>query len=253
MRKKLTTKQASGFSLIEVLISMGLVSILSLVVFSLNNFMNRGKVSSETAFAADSFRKEILGMLNNSSAWRQTLLNNPTFNCIKTATDCSAVVATNAINNGPPTLNDTSYANFANATGPCAAGVCNGGFDVYNAKTPASVFYAGQAQPQLGFQNNGAQCAPNVANGSPAPGALGWLGVKSGNTYIGSGPMASKCPFRMVLYWVPICATSTTCIAPSIRVKGYTLYAPSPGDTTGLTAFNPANYGIDVILPPKYQ
>jgi prepilin-type N-terminal cleavage/methylation domain-containing protein len=239
----------NGFSLIEVLISMGLVAILSLVVFSLNTFMTKGRVTSETTAAAESFRREVINLLNNPTAWRQTLNNNATFACVTGSTDCAAAGATS---NGPP-AKDYSISTLSNTSGACAGAACQGGFNVYTAASPtAAVFYPFASNPKRGFSSSGAQCDVDFQNGQAATGAPGWIGVASGKVSIGVSN-SSKCPFRLVLWWVPICNSTGACTSPAIRVRGYTLYTPSPSDTTGISAFNPANYGIDLILPPRFR
>ena len=240
-----------GFSLIEILISMGLVSVLALAVFSLHSFMNQGKTSSNNAFQGDQFRKQVLSYLNNLTAWRHMLLNNPTFSCITTAADCYQ-----ALNNGPP-ANDYSISVMTNdiATGSaCAHGAasCHGGFDVYDVN--GSAFYPFASDSKRGFQFSGAQCGSNFANGQTWAGAPGWTGIASGNVSKGSATTSSLCPFRLVLWWVPICPNTTgTCFSPLVNVKGYLLYTPNPNDPQSKGAPNPANYGVNVVLQPKYQ
>lgn len=249
--KILKSAQPHGFTLIEVLISMGLVSILSLVVFSLNSFMNQGKMGANNAFQADQFRKEITAHLLNPTAWRNTLRGNATFACVVNSTDCA-----NARTNGPP-ANDFSFSIMTNTMSPgtaCVAGTasCHGGFDVYDINN--AVRYAFASDTKRGFQLNGAQCGTNFANGVATAGAAGFTGVRQGKMVVGtSTPNGSLCPFRLVLWWVPICSNTTgACISPSINVKGYMLYAPNPNDPQGKGAISPAAYGINLILPPKF-
>jgi prepilin-type N-terminal cleavage/methylation domain-containing protein len=238
---KTTLRKISGFTLIEVMISMGLVSILALVVFSLNNFMNKGKAASDMSYAADNFRKEILSLLNNPNAWRFTLdkTKNPTFTCIVPPGNCLSAVGQG------PAANNFSYGSAAhkllNTSGACVAPDCAGGFDVYGAG--GTVFYPFASQIKAGYTMGGAQCQ-------------NWVGVPdaSGKTDKTLTPAtASQCPFRLVLYWQPICPSTGNCGVPAIHVMGYTLYTPNPKDPQSQSSFNPSQYGIDVVLPPKYQ
>jgi prepilin-type N-terminal cleavage/methylation domain-containing protein len=250
---KLGARKNSGFTLIEVMISMGLVAILSLVVFSLNNFMNGGQKKTQANYAADAFRKEIINLLNNPTSWRLTLRHatNPTFTCLRTTppTDCGA-----AVNNGPPILangvTDFSYSTLANtaANGACSGLTCQGGFNVIG--LDGNPYYQFSTLPTAGFTTSGTRCSAGSPTGSP-----GWVGVtdSAGRATPATPTNASFCPFRLVLYWQPICPNTGSCTAPAIHVKGYTLYTPSPKDPQALGAFSPSQYGIDLVLPPRFQ
>lgn len=256
-----TNRHSRGFTLIEVMISLGLVSILALAVFTLNTFMNEGKMRANNAFQGDQFRKQIVALLTNPTAWRNTLIKNSsvgtpsvgtTFDCILKGTDCAL-----AAYNGPPSSTDFSVAVMSNdstATVACAAGStsCHGGFDVYD--TNNNSFYPFASDAKRGFQFSGAQCGTDFANGQTVIGAPGWTGKvsASGKSSVGSAKTSSLCPFRLVLWWVPVCpSTLGTCYSPAVNVKGYLLYTPNPKDPMGNGAINPANYGIDLILQPN--
>jgi prepilin-type N-terminal cleavage/methylation domain-containing protein len=244
-------RKSAGFSLIEVMVTVGLMAIMALAVFTVQTYSNQSKQKATNAFQADQFRKDITSYLTNSVAWRYTLKGNSTFTCITNAADCSASKM-----NGPPSgdYSFISLSSLANPPGiPCVHGAtCYGGFDVFNA-TNVDV-YKSATSANAGFQFNGAGCDTGVANGQPSVGAIGFQATASGNMVVGSSPLSSQCPFRLVLWWVPICPSTTAgCYAPQINVQGYLLYAPSPNDPLSQGAPNPTTYGINLILPPNYQ
>jgi hypothetical protein len=218
---------------------MGLVSVLALGVFSLNSSMQQQKTQSNSTSGADMFRKIITAQLQNPAAWRQTLNHNATFACVVGGTDCTTPPASNASNNGP--AGDYTISSLANATGPCAAGVCNGGFNVYDVS--GSEYYPFASNATAGFEEDGRQCRAGYAGGHLVTGAPGWS----------PNPTSSQCPFRLVLWWVPICQTTVGgCKKPQIRVRGYVVYSvPSGHSGATASAVKPTNYGLDLILSPN--
>jgi prepilin-type N-terminal cleavage/methylation domain-containing protein len=215
-----------GFTLIEILVSLGLMSIVALTVFLLQNYLSSGRASAELAFQANQIRREVLAVLNDSASWKYTLNNNATFSCIthNPPLDCS-----HAMQNGPPAGTYT-YSTLAAARGGCVAGVCNGGFDVYfvNPKTAVATTFYPFMTATAGWTKRGDAC----------------------NTWNGNN---SQCPLRLVLWWRAVCPNTTSgCYSPTIRVKGYMLYAPKSGVASEQVPFKPDDYGVDVILQPNY-
>ncbi len=225
-------RDLAGFNLVELIIVMGLSSILALGIMTIKNTLDKTAVSGNVTAQADSFRKEILNLLKDKVSWKYTLQHNSTFDCVNNTTDCAA-----AANNGPNNQSFLLY-KLSNAIGACvgtgASAVCNGGFDVYmqNANLASPVnYYSFASSTTAGFTQTGSPC-------STFPG--------------------SPCSLRMVLWWVPVCpndfpSTVAVCYAPAVHVKGYMLYLPTPGDDAHTMPFNPAGYGIDIILPPIYN
>jgi hypothetical protein len=220
-------RNSSGFSLVELTVTLGLASILGLGVMTLKNALDKTAASSNLTTQADAFRKEVINLLKDRDSWRHTLQNNSTFSCVTDTTNCYGAIA-----NGPPAAstpsNDPDYYNYVigSGVGACVGLACKGGFDVYRKNANATVnFYPSVTTPAKGFTQNGALCD--------------------------SYPNA-PCSFRLVLWWNPICPNiGNPCYAPMVRVRGYTLFTPT-GEPMNIP-FNPANYSIDMILPPIYQ
>lgn len=79
-----------GFSLLEVLIAVGLVSLLSVGVIGLGKTMNKVQLQSTSVFQIGQVSHGFEVQLKGSAAWMVTLNDprNSTFACLKNATDC---------------------------------------------------------------------------------------------------------------------------------------------------------------------
>ncbi len=227
---KFNPRPGYGFSLIEVMIAMGLASLLALTVFSLKTISDKGNSASTIYIQADAFRKQITNQLQNVTAWRNTLAHNLTFDCLNGHTTCSA-----AASNGPPVPpsdpNYYSYTNMTTGNGPCVGNVCNGGFDVYDANGTSAVSlpYYPFTTLTAGFSSHGVAC----------------------NQFSLTTPSAN-CPFRLILWWKAICDTTSVgnpCLSPAVNVLGFTILSAPATDKTHNVAFKPVNYSINLTLP----
>jgi prepilin-type N-terminal cleavage/methylation domain-containing protein len=217
-----------GFTLIEFMVAIALSSIVALGMMSLHITMNKSTISANNSAQADIFRKQITGMLSDLNAWRNTIYNtsNTSFACIQNGTDCSG-----SASNGPGTKGSASAASVT------------GIFDVYDPK--GNAYYTPKTDGNRGFNISGQQCGTTLQNGVTTAGATGFSLTTPNN----------NCPYRLVLWWVPICPnTVSSCINPLIHVLGYTLYSPVTtvgGKTVFIPPpFNPYAYGVNLVLTP---
>ena len=226
-------KNSLGFTLIEAMIAAGLSSVVVLSSFKLIDNLNKTNSNSSISFQANQIRRDVVALLQNPTGWHNTLWganNSTTFACLINYTDCAAQVP-NPANNGPSVSSNTS-ANYYSSS-------VTGAFDVYN--TAAAVYYQSSTTTK-GFTLTGAQC--NTWSGTP-------FVAGGGTNEAGTTTTSSLCPFRLVLWWVPICPTTTgKCISPTVHIMGYMLYTPSTNDKQHQVAFNPGNYGVNFIVNP---
>ncbi len=211
-----------GFTLIEFMVAVSLSSIAALGMMSLNTTMNKSSTAAANSAQADAFRKQISILLSNLTAWRHTIKGNAALACVKNGTDCSAYKT-----NGP-------------ASGTFSSASPAGVFDVYD--TSGVNYYPISTDGARGFNISGQQCGTNWANGVSTAGATGFSTVTPN----------MQCPFRLVLWWVPICPTTVgSCVNPLVHVFGYTLYNPPTSHTAQKVPFNPNNYGVNLVLTPN--
>jgi prepilin-type N-terminal cleavage/methylation domain-containing protein len=142
---RFTIKTQSGFTLVEVIIALGLASVVALGVASIMEQMGAANRHAGVVSSARLLKQNFIEMLSNDLAWQYTLLDpaNKTFQCLISATDCTGLPASG---------------------GPA-------GFVVRNSAN--AVFYDGLTAAR-GFTENGADCTGFPSAGCPFHLQLSW-------------------------------------------------------------------------------
>jgi prepilin-type N-terminal cleavage/methylation domain-containing protein len=191
-------KNARGFTLVEVLVSVGIVAILAGGVSSLLVQMAKSQRKLQLTSKLNELRLKFEQTVRNNQAWENTLYgantnNVNSFACLRT-TD-------GALNpNGlTPNLVAPNYtpcnANISNTS--CTNGVCK--FVLYDQN--GVVLLDPYTDPSSGFQLDGSPCT-------------------------GFDPVAGNpsCPARWQITWQPTCVTGFNCSNPSSLVTGTFLF-----------------------------
>jgi prepilin-type N-terminal cleavage/methylation domain-containing protein len=87
MMKKLSFN-ARGFGLIEIMVAIGLLAVVAAAISGLGNVQLKQQVQSNITFQADSFRRTLMGNINNSKAWNYTVADgaNASLACLNGGT-----------------------------------------------------------------------------------------------------------------------------------------------------------------------
>lgn len=207
--------RSQGFSLLEVMIALGVLGVVSLIVIGINNLALKGSTGANIYHQADQFRKNIISVINNEDAWKATVnYNSPAnnrFECLRT----------------PPVGNCAAFTDdpLQSPTPWFRLGVAKRPFTVLD--QAGKVVYD-PTSPTAGFDTNGRLCQTFNPN-----------------------PSDNNCPFRLELSWQVTCPSSPApCTGEDItvRIRGVIYYRPrASSDRAREIAFNPGRYGIDFI------
>jgi hypothetical protein len=145
-----------GFSLVEIMIAMGLMMAIGLGMAQLMNQMNMGNMRTAVLSTAQQLRSNFSEMIRNDQAFASTVNDpaNKTFHCLVSLTDCN-----------PAKLANTDY-----APGP---------FRVHNAS--GGLFFDG-IDPGNGFTQGGARCNDYPSAGCVLRVQLSWHPLCSPDT-----------------------------------------------------------------------
>lgn len=123
-----------GLGLIEVLISIVIMSIFIFTTQQALQYAQRGQASSQLGFDLMVGRNNIISVLSQAEVWNQTKLNNSGMDCLKNGTDCTG-------KGGP--------------------------FDIYAYDgTSVTAYYSPVGNASYGLTKDGVQCTTFVAPGS---------------------------------------------------------------------------------------
>jgi prepilin-type N-terminal cleavage/methylation domain-containing protein len=204
-----------GFSLIEVLISLAIMTALTIGIFSLATLPLRIQKQSNMTFQADILRRSIVSALNSPKSWQATVTDPRNNRTSKAMLDC---VPTNAPGNVQAGyLCTTDGITDIPAGTPITARAINvvvdaAGGTVYDA-----------SKPNYGLSPQGLICKTFV---DPK-----------------NGPGDDNCPLRFNVFWSAIC--STTCVNPQIQLQVVAVF--NPGVNTRVP-FNTANYSTPLFM-----
>ena len=199
-------KLTRGFTIIEVVIALGIISLLMLGTMTMTSSMLKVQSQSNLAFELDSTRRELVKLINNDSAWLNTVSD------VQNSSSCSSPSSTC----NPLTCMLTPAS--------CISG--SGGKILVirdQSIAPGSIFYDWQGSKILTAQ--GTVCSSFV---SPPT---------SGD---------SKCPYRFEISWLAQCATPTGTVCGAggamAKIAIVPIYNPKAEDKI---AFNPLNYAAN--------
>lgn len=215
-------KNNAGMSIIEVLIALGMVGILSAVIATVLQSMQRAQNQTNIINTIESMRTNISKLIADGSAWRQTVADpvnsgtaaNPLY-CIQNNIDCtdSAVpvellrventAITNATIDAAPQFVVLNKLNFSDAN-PAT----------FNPLISTVV-------ADSGFTDKGAPCT-------------GWSAT--GNDI---------CPIRWVIKRALECQAAATCRNPTVRVIAQLYYRPDPANPMR-SIINEGKYRVDI-------
>ena len=210
-----------GFSILEVLIALGIASIGMLAVISMMTMSLRQQGQTSLTFQAANFRTSLVSALNNQNGWMNTYKNVANNQASGSLLDCLA-------NSVPCTTSEPT--DLAGGGVPIQNLLINKIFDASN----KLVYDA--SQPNLGVSGQGVPCANFV---DPL-----------------AGPGNDSCPLRFEALWSAECKCTNlgcapvvagdTCLNPQIQFQINVKYNPST--TSARLSFNPTNYGTPPFL-----
>lgn len=217
-----TLKNKAGMSIIEVLIALGMVGILSAVIATVLQSMQRAQNQTNVINTIEGMRLNISKLIADGNAWRHTVsdpINSGTaadpLNCVQHNIDCT--------NSGVPTslarVDDTSITNAMIDAAPQFAILRKLNYSdadpaVHNALISTEL-------ADSGFTDKGAPCT-------------GWNAA--GN---------DVCPIRWVLKTALECQGTPTCRNPTVRVIAQLFYRPDPANQLR-SVINEGKYRVDL-------
>ncbi|MDR3608408.1 MAG: tail fiber domain-containing protein [Oligoflexia bacterium] len=201
-----TRKRKAGeaaFTLLEVMVSLALVGVVALFVTSVAKMTAKVQSQATLAATATQIRNNLVNLINNSSAWHNTINDqgdNPSLYCLSTTT---APLPS-------PSPSPT----------PCAVGggsVVSPAYQIMAVKDSSSggANYYTYNGATSGYTQSGVPC----------------------NSFSSSGNDA--CPLQFTVKWQPVCYSGSSCLYPQIFVQITAAYSPV---LKNRIAFNPDNY-----------
>ncbi len=88
MQKKIFGN-VSGIGLIEVMVAIGLLAVVAVGISGLSNIQLKQQTQSNITFQADSFRRLLIGNINNAKGWANTISANPALSCLASGGTCT--------------------------------------------------------------------------------------------------------------------------------------------------------------------
>lgn len=205
----------SGFSIIELLVVSGILSVVLLSMSTLSNILLKQQGQSNLTFQADMARRSLVALLSGPASWANTIAasknnrgNGPALDCLNPTapTPCtdSGQDYNPAGGGGNPLTNVPIYV------------ILDGSPTVKADGEKGNVFYT-PGLPTDGFTSQGTVC--HTFDRDPARGD-------------------DACPLRFDITWSAIC--TNTCVNPQIKFSVQAVY--NPKTKTDMKVFNVANY-----------
>ncbi len=93
--KKMNFRSEKGIGLIEVMVAIGLLAVVAAGVSGLGKIQMKQQTQTNVTFQADSFRRQLMSNLNNSSAWKATIndATNSKLSCLQSGGTCTILPA----------------------------------------------------------------------------------------------------------------------------------------------------------------
>ncbi len=82
-------KNQKGFSLVEVMVSVGMMTIAGLSIMGLSQLANQDSLQLRATRVALTARAQIEAALKNPASWRQSVAQNTSFACVNTSPGCN--------------------------------------------------------------------------------------------------------------------------------------------------------------------
>ncbi|MDR3608407.1 MAG: tail fiber domain-containing protein [Oligoflexia bacterium] len=197
-----------GVTLVDVLVTMGIISGLAVLVGALVQMTTRSQTQTTLVTSAERIKNNLITLINDPDSWQNTISDtndNPTLSCL--------------INSAWPAL-PTSYATTCQTAGGSTTNpiysinvikdAANGGGNSY--------YSIGQFN---GFTQAGVPC----------------------NSYSSSGN--DGCPIQVTINWQPICPSgATSCAYPQVFVQVNMSYSPT---LKNRVPFNASNHSVGFI------
>lgn len=216
-----------GMTLVEVMVAIGISGIVLTAIMSLSNLSLKQQYQSNLTFQADLFRKNLVLLINNSDAWKNTIA--------ATANSAPYTVGGTPYT-APPTSSATDPPGLNCLIGsgsPCTnngkdltaspAGTAISGMKILQILDNKGVLFYDTTSNTKGLSPQGTACngfvAPSIPPAPPTPGN-------------------DNCPLRFDISWTAVCGTS--CVNPQVQIHIQAVYNPATSSRT--VAFNPANY-----------
>jgi hypothetical protein len=185
----MSRKSSQGFTVVEVLVGIGILLIAFVSALSVLNLVDRGQKSNEDSLSYASARNKIVSLLLDDTSWSKMIANpgnvdNPNFGCLVKQDSTSA-----------------SDRDCFGATAPLVMYNIKGqkysvdGIDAYDFRSATQ-----------GISDKGQAC--NTFTAAPAAGD-------------------PNCPYQVVLTWKALCSSSP-CVNPPILFSGVTAFNGSP-------------------------
>jgi hypothetical protein len=208
--KRIVCLKSRGFSLIDILVAMGLSAVAIVTTIAVISQASRVRRIENLRTSAIGVREQLIKNLSRYDNFQETIHNNANFDCFRSSHNCGTVNTTGW------EAGTTSTA-YGGGTTQFALRVARGG---PYANFTSEVFYDA-TDPAEGFTDEGQLCSLQ----SPRPTATAPNG---------------QCPIRVNLYWWNLC--SGTCNPGLIGIKVDILTYNS------LTKLPPVNaYGFRII------
>lgn len=210
-------------SLIEVLIALGMVGILSAVIATVLQSMQRAQNQTNLINTIEGMRLNIQKLIADGNAWRQTVEDPVNSGASGTALFCVQDNSACTHSNVPTAYNKIDNPGLTNAVVDALTEFVPLTKLNYSSSETPPVYdpYINTTTADSGFTDKGTPCTGWVATGNPL------------------------CPIRWVIKMAFECQAAATCLNPTVRVIAILYYRPGP-DHDLRSVINEGKYRIDL-------